>query len=92
MKKNLLGLIALMPFLVNASDTTQPSNQTIFQSILTLKKIGVNTSPILNELSGTAKVELLNAIPQEIKNSDSSEEIDLRLLENDLKKSIHDTI
>lgn len=91
MKKSLLGLIALMPFLVNAGDTTQPSTQTIFQSILTLKKIGVNTSPILNELSGTTKVELLNTIPQEIQNSDSSEIIDLRLLENDLKKSIHHT-
>jgi len=51
----------------------------------------VNTSPILNELSGTTKVELLNTIPQEIQNSDSSKIIDLRLLENDLKKSIHDT-
>lgn len=91
MKKSLLGLVALMPFLVNAGDCTQSSTQTIFQSILTLKKIGVNTSPILNELPGATKVELLNTIPQEIQNSDSSEIIDLRLLENDLKKSIHHT-
>jgi hypothetical protein len=89
--KCLLGLIAMLPFLVNAN-TTSPSNHAIVQSILNLSKVGVNTSPILDELPNSTKAELLNIIPQEIQNSDSSEIIDLRSLENDLKKSIHDTI
>ena len=89
--KCFFGLIAMLPFLVNAN-TTSPDSLAIVQSILNLTKVGVNTLPILEELPDSTKVELLNIIPQEIQNADSSEIIDLRLLENDLKKSIHDTI
>ena len=89
--KSFLGLIALLPVLVNAT-ITSPNNLTIVKSIINLKKIGVNTSSIINELSDKTKEELLNTIPIEIQSSDNLEIIDLRSLENDLKISIHDTI
>lgn len=91
MKKCILGLVALVPFLVNATTVKSPSTQVIIQSILNLKKVGVNISPLLDEFTDSTKEELLDIIPQQVQNADSSEIIDLRLLENDLKKSIHDT-
>lgn len=89
MKKLLLGFVALIPFLVSAGDAIVLNSQELLNSILSLKNSGVETSSALKELSKDEKVELLDLVSKEIHNSD---QIDLKELENELKKSIHDTI
>lgn len=94
MKKKLLSLLVFIPFLASANETTEqyPNSQTILLSILSLKKIGVQTSVIISVLPSKTKVELLNTIPKNIQISNPVEVIDLRALESELTYSIQQTI